>query len=398
MKRKLEKYIYSKNIDGVHRVLDANGRYLIGHDVEGCLRAVRQPAASSHRPGSTKRKAGNVSTSLPPTMSSFNPNQVVSSLRHPGSKHPFDGGFSRGNNFLISGVSPANNTVLENPFTKKRLIPQQASSSDLADLKAYLLTTMKGGYLKGMYHSALERRRMCESIMSQGNVTPESLNSLNLNEKERYHLPVFFHSWLPFMEPYVDPRIPHHMHYQPSFSQAMSPLSRLVNGNPKASPMCSNQHYFKAPSDTLFYQSLEPSPVAAKTSKDSSSTPGPRFSSPSDLMLKKTPLNLTPLSEMDGASIFSPSTFGFTPARTASSAPKTLDDIMNSCILPTPNKTSTSIRFDLNSELYERHVKTTPDTVEKPEVKDECSDSPGWTMVSYCQLSFHLIFVFCSTS
>src|SRR6056300_1433490 len=41
MKRKVEKYIHNKNIDGVNRIKDDNGVYLIGDDIEGCLRAAR---------------------------------------------------------------------------------------------------------------------------------------------------------------------------------------------------------------------------------------------------------------------------------------------------------------------------------------------------------------------
>ena len=41
MKRRVEKYLYSKNIDGMHRLKDNNDRYLIGDDIDGCLRAAR---------------------------------------------------------------------------------------------------------------------------------------------------------------------------------------------------------------------------------------------------------------------------------------------------------------------------------------------------------------------
>lgn len=41
MKRKVEKYLYSKNIGGVHRLKDKNEKYLIGDDIEGCLAAAR---------------------------------------------------------------------------------------------------------------------------------------------------------------------------------------------------------------------------------------------------------------------------------------------------------------------------------------------------------------------
>ena len=41
MKRKVENYLYEKNIGGVHRLKDENNKYLIGDDIEGCLRATR---------------------------------------------------------------------------------------------------------------------------------------------------------------------------------------------------------------------------------------------------------------------------------------------------------------------------------------------------------------------
>lgn len=106
-------------------------------------------------------------------------------------------------------------------------------------------------------------------------------------------------------------------------------------------------------------------------------------------MLKKTPLNLTPFSEMDGSPLFSPSAFGFTPVGPSSSAPKTLDDIMNSSIFPTPSKTISSPRLDLNSELDGRAMKDTPLNNRKIhgedsiKVKLECKESPDWTSVSY---------------
>lgn len=383
MKRKVEKYIYAKNIDGINRVVDSNGRYLIGHDVEGCLRAVRQPAAS-HGQHSKRRKA-NLSSNQ--SNRAVQPNSAPSNNSLSSSKRSFDSIFSSGNNFFISGVSPATNTVLENPFTKKRLIPQQASPNNLMELKAYLLTALKGGYVKGIYRSALERRRMCESIMNQGTMTPETLNSLNLTEKERHNMPNFFRSWIPFLSPYNDPRAPPQVNHQLSFSHAMSPLSRLSNSYPQGSPMCRKKYndIKSSPShNMLFRQSLRPSPVAAKSSKEAILTPTPKFGSP-NLMLKKTPLNLTPFSEMDGSPLFSPSEFGFTPVGASSSAPKTLDDIMNSSIFPTPSKATSSPCLDLNSELDVRTIKDTSlnnrnmSTEDDVKVKLECNESPDWT-------------------
>ena len=49
MKRKVEKYIFQKNIDGSNRIKDDGGRYLIGDDIEGCLAAARMGPASPKR-------------------------------------------------------------------------------------------------------------------------------------------------------------------------------------------------------------------------------------------------------------------------------------------------------------------------------------------------------------
>jgi hypothetical protein len=92
--------------------------------------------------------------------------------------------------------------------------------------------------------------------------------------------------------------------------------------------------------------------------------------------MKKTPLNFTPLSTMDDNSLFSPSAFGFTPARIPTSgAPKIDDeDMMKSSIVPTPSKPGASPRMDLNLELNYRSVKDTP-------LNSKCkmeSYSPDW--------------------
>jgi transposase-like protein len=41
LKRKVEKYLCSKNINGLNMLKDKDDQYLIGNDIEGCLRAVR---------------------------------------------------------------------------------------------------------------------------------------------------------------------------------------------------------------------------------------------------------------------------------------------------------------------------------------------------------------------
>jgi len=63
MKRKVEKYLYSKNIDGVNRLKDANGRYLIGGDnIEECLHSVWASKNKAKAPPTRKTKASRIHT------------------------------------------------------------------------------------------------------------------------------------------------------------------------------------------------------------------------------------------------------------------------------------------------------------------------------------------------
>lgn len=60
LKQRLEKFIYSKNIEGRNLIRGADGRYLIGDDFEGCLLAVREGVRKYHREPSrspTKQKS-----------------------------------------------------------------------------------------------------------------------------------------------------------------------------------------------------------------------------------------------------------------------------------------------------------------------------------------------------
>jgi hypothetical protein len=54
MKRKIEKYLYGKNIDGVRRLKDHDDRYLIGDDIDGCLHAARHSAPTKKEQAATK--------------------------------------------------------------------------------------------------------------------------------------------------------------------------------------------------------------------------------------------------------------------------------------------------------------------------------------------------------
>jgi hypothetical protein len=57
MKNKVEKYIRSKNIDGVNRIKNDDGVYLIGDDIEGCLRAARATTKAERNPSAAATAA-----------------------------------------------------------------------------------------------------------------------------------------------------------------------------------------------------------------------------------------------------------------------------------------------------------------------------------------------------
>ncbi|KAL7454169.1 hypothetical protein ACHAWC_007151 [Mediolabrus comicus] len=57
MKRKVEKYIHNKNIDGVNRIKNDDGLYLIGDDIEGCLSAVRRDEKAERKEAAERKKA-----------------------------------------------------------------------------------------------------------------------------------------------------------------------------------------------------------------------------------------------------------------------------------------------------------------------------------------------------
>jgi hypothetical protein len=78
------------------------------------------------------------------------------------------------------------------------------TDKDIASLKDFV-SSLRGGYVNGIYLSALERRRLAEnSDLSQSGST-EVLNALNLIPDERRRLPAFFQSKIYGLKPYNGP-------------------------------------------------------------------------------------------------------------------------------------------------------------------------------------------------
>jgi len=191
MKRKVEKYLYSKNIDGVHRLKDKEDRYLIGDDIEGCLRAAR------HAPASHTGLSGRTGINPTPLNIKVGMRGAVAS--------PGDAGGSlrkkRKSDQLNSLFSPA---VAPSKTTGGRSVagsaPEKTTGKDLPEASAEdqqelleFCRTLRGGYVNGIYRSAVERRKMAEGAANGLGSNPiKALNDLNLSVNERLRLPGFY--------------------------------------------------------------------------------------------------------------------------------------------------------------------------------------------------------------
>jgi hypothetical protein len=183
MKRKVEKYLHGKNIDGVHRLMGETKRYLIGTDVAGCLSAVRQPPASHSKEsiGKPRRKTNGQKTK---------------------ENTPGNQTYTKRN--ASSTVSKNMGGSSNSDQKRQKIQLRKPNAKELAELKVFL-GQLKGGYIKGVYLSALERRRVCEreKVAQQG--TMAALNSLNLTPQERSRLPPLFQARACYLDDYKGP-------------------------------------------------------------------------------------------------------------------------------------------------------------------------------------------------
>ena len=229
MKKKIEKYLQAKN--PAKPIRNDLGIFHLKDDIEGCLRAVRQTSNSTKRMSSSGHNLlqGTLAYGPPPLAPYATP-------MHPYSKRNFDMGMG---GVTYSGIRYSNKRVCsESP---------RPSKSDLEALHKFF-TTLKGGYVGGIWHSSLERRRMAEKTACDGST--DALNSLNLTIAERDRLPSFFRNKM--LEPYQADTIQMthgaggmpfgHMHWaRPSpmapFVHAHAPNQGNIFGNFKPSPL-----------------------------------------------------------------------------------------------------------------------------------------------------------------
>lgn len=85
------------------------------------------------------------------------------------------------------------------PQHKRQCPSPKPTKSDLDSLSQFF-QTLKGGYINGVYHSSLERRRLAEKTACNG--SSAALNDLNLTPEERERLPSIFKRKAPNLAPY----------------------------------------------------------------------------------------------------------------------------------------------------------------------------------------------------
>lgn len=327
MKRKIEKYVASKNINGTGQLTDETGRYLIAGDIEGCLKSIRSAMGTETLSRNTSKKAGIMSM-----ISSSSSSALLSNSASSKGKRTYD--------MLRAHAAPIASKV--SSATKKIKSSSPRLSDDTVRLLQKALLSIKGGYINGMYKSALERRRISERILSSSEVLWADLNELNLTHEERNDLPFEFHSWLPLLMPYHDPRSSSRDYALKEPASSMSPFSLFVNtrtdlfGRLESTPLNSKN---KAKG------TLKNSPVPS--SSTDVKTPNAKFETPCPNGMSRTPSQMTPFS----ANLFSPSWMLSTPSGISDPAScgdlrAQADEMMRSSFLPTPNKAITPVNKD----------------------------------------------------
>lgn len=285
MKRKVEKFLYSKNIDGVRRLKDEETGYLlIGTDVEGCLKAARQLATNG--PGGSGTKGATLARSRPAPLNiklgstvkkrTTLPSIADGSLR----KKPKIGQFS---SLFSPAVAPGSKTAgggdggsgtLEAVGRSVTLdTALQVSAEDHRELQKFC-RVLRGGYINGIYRSAMERRKMSEAAMScVGADLTRALNDLNLTAEERARLPAFFRENVlelldEYMAPPAKPDPPSSSASRDGDSErhpgCAPSLHHKFEDVAVSAGMCSAPSHTTSLNQVLLNPTLRPSPVTSK--------------------------------------------------------------------------------------------------------------------------------------
>lgn len=311
MKRKVEKYIHGKNLQGKHAIKDAKGRLLIGDDIDGCVAAARQgmkapkgsktapPRRSSSTRSNLSRSVSTVSSASqtsydssyyepvavapssaygPPSNAAaaaaaaaayvaqaqpqrqtylsyaesrevtaistanavFAPSKKPAAAPAKQADPPSGGGGvlrrKRGASEVAGGVDPPSDRKRQYTLGQSKETPSSSASvrtdapssagartrelvppppvaisDDDRTALVDFCRTLRGGYIEGIYRSAIERRKMAENAAKCAGTHVDvglarALDDLNLTEEERTRVPKFFQDkMIPFLGAYRPP-------------------------------------------------------------------------------------------------------------------------------------------------------------------------------------------------
>ena len=256
MKKKIEKYLERKRINLSIPVVDETGRFVIRtEDIEGCLQALQQTGASSKGMKNQSKAYGGRPLGTTPSVGHMHPSRMVP-LATPMSAAQNSAAYNtmmkRQYDAMMGGAFPGLGYTPQSVKRPKTTgdyqnTPKHASSSPI-DKKALdsFLNDLKGGYVKGVYYSALERRRIIEKSVKNG--FSDELNALGLSASEHNRLqkalsPSHIPKWATPQHQYHL----HHPHYgsgylappptmQWAHPSPMYPMAQLFPGYPQVHP------------------------------------------------------------------------------------------------------------------------------------------------------------------
>ena len=271
MKRKVEKYLYSKNIGGVHRLKDKNEKYLIGDDIEGCLAAARSGPASLARGTS-----GNRSAPTPLAVRVRDKTGVTPKAKTDG--HSTSSRKKRKFKELFSpAVEPSNEAPVSSVKKPGQAKIPRPSPDDLKEIDDFC-RALRGGYdVTNIYRTAVERRKIAENTTKiKGEKLIDVMNNLNLTVMERSKLPEYYTKhYLDHLDEYKAPppkpspaKKPHGspMTYQLGFDDIAA--AAVGGGSSANSVAASMTSILLQPAQMGF----RPSPVTSKKERESLET------------------------------------------------------------------------------------------------------------------------------
>jgi Myb-like DNA-binding domain len=192
MKKKIEKYLQMKQGDPSLPIVDQQGRFLIGNDIEGCLRATQQPGPNSKSHKGKEQPYDTPSMATPaPILSRPIHGMVPLATPLPGHSASSAHAMMMMKRQYDSIGPDGFHSLGYTPHSVKRAkgCNFAAPGYDPMALERFL-NELKDGYVKGVYQPASERRKIIEKAIKSG--SPDRYKSLGLTLEENQRLQKIF--------------------------------------------------------------------------------------------------------------------------------------------------------------------------------------------------------------